>query len=72
MPYLCRPYRGVEQLVARRAHNPKAVGSSPAPATRKSQSVDWLFSFQACLKLALKKAGNGKRRGEAEGFSLGC
>ena len=26
-------YRGVEQLVARRAHNPKAVGSSPAPAT---------------------------------------
>ena len=29
-------YRGVEQLVARRAHNPKVVGSSPAPATRKS------------------------------------
>ena len=27
------PYRGVEQLVARRAHNPKVVGSSPAPAT---------------------------------------
>src|SRR5690606_10978371 len=26
-------YRGVEQLVARRAHNPKVVGSSPAPAT---------------------------------------
>ena len=26
-------YRGVEQLVARRAHNPKAVGSSPSPAT---------------------------------------
>ncbi len=25
--------RGVEQLVARRAHNPKAAGSSPAPAT---------------------------------------
>jgi hypothetical protein len=35
-PYICRPHRGVEQLVARRAHNPKAVGSSPAPATRKS------------------------------------
>ena len=29
-------HRGVEQLVARRAHNPKVVGSSPAPATRKS------------------------------------
>ena len=23
----------MEQLVARRAHNPKVVGSSPAPAT---------------------------------------
>ena len=29
-------YRGVEQLVARRAHNPKVVGSSPASATKKS------------------------------------
>ena len=27
------PYRGMEQLVARRAHNPKVAGSSPAPAT---------------------------------------
>ena len=27
------PHRGVEQLVARRAHNPKVVGSSPTPAT---------------------------------------
>jgi hypothetical protein len=26
----------VEQLVARRAHNPKVVGSSPAPATKKA------------------------------------
>jgi hypothetical protein len=26
--------RGVEQLVARRAHNPKVAGSSPVPATR--------------------------------------
>ena len=26
-------YRGVEQLVARRAHNPKVAGSSPASAT---------------------------------------
>ena len=26
-------YRGVEQLVARRAHNPEVVGSSPSPAT---------------------------------------
>ncbi len=28
-------YRGVEQLVARRAHNPKVIGSSPVPATKK-------------------------------------
>jgi hypothetical protein len=26
---------GVEQLAARRAHNPKVVGSSPTPATNK-------------------------------------
>ncbi len=25
--------RGVEQLVARRAHNPKVAGSNPVPAT---------------------------------------
>ena len=31
-------HRGVEQLVARRAHNPKVVGSSPTPATTKEQS----------------------------------
>ena len=28
-------YRGVEQLVARRAHNPKVVSSSLAPATKR-------------------------------------
>ena len=27
-------YRGVEQLAARRAHNPEVAGSSPASATR--------------------------------------
>ena len=29
-------YRGVEQLEARRAHNPEVGGSSPPSATRKS------------------------------------
>ncbi len=29
-------HRGVEQLVARRAHNPKVTGSSPVPATKKA------------------------------------
>jgi hypothetical protein len=28
----------MEQLVARRAHNPKVVGSSPAPATSETGS----------------------------------
>ena len=31
-------HRGVEQLVARRAHNPKVAGSSPAPATKNEAS----------------------------------
>ena len=30
-------YRGVEQLVARRAHNPKVVSSSLAPATKETK-----------------------------------
>ena len=38
----------MEQLVARRAHNPKVVGSSPAPATKakslKSKDLR-LFAF---------------------------
>ena len=31
--YVLITHRGVEQLVARRAHNPKVAGSNPAPAT---------------------------------------
>ncbi len=30
---LAPPNRGVEQLAARRAHNPEVAGSNPAPAT---------------------------------------
>ncbi len=48
--YLCIHIdRGVEQLVARRAHNPKVVGSSPAPATqpKKPSSSDGFF----CMRL---------------------
>ena len=36
-------YRGVEQLVARRAHNPEVVGSSPASATKKAIRKGCLF-----------------------------
>ncbi len=37
---------GWSSLVARRAHNPKVVGSNPAPATkfsRKDHSYEWSF-----------------------------
>ena len=32
-------HRGIEQSVARWAHNPKVAGSSPAPATTQDGSV---------------------------------
>ena len=35
----------MEQLVARRAHNPKVVGSSPAPATLVKSLVVSLKTF---------------------------
>ncbi len=44
----------MEQLVARRAHNPKVVGSSPAPATQEKRGVnkvDPLFLFQQTLSM---------------------
>ena len=49
-------YRGVEQLVARRAHNPKVVGSSPSPATMASvlnQPESWMgtLAFFVFLRL---------------------
>ena len=39
---LCQ-HREMEQLVARRAHNPKVVGSSPALATRKDNTKCIVF-----------------------------
>ena len=38
-------HRGVEQLVARWAHNPKVVCSSQASATRKEKQMLLLFYF---------------------------
>ena len=47
-------YCGVEQLVARWAHNPKVVGSSPTPATRRNLARKCrVFLFQG-VKLAYK------------------
>jgi hypothetical protein len=40
-------HRGMEQLVARWAHNPKVAGSSPAPATPKATFLSgFLFLVQ--------------------------
>ena len=35
-----KTYRGMEQLAARRAHNPKVGGSSPPPATKTDNSKE--------------------------------
>jgi hypothetical protein len=43
---------GVEQLVARRAHNPKATGSSPVPATKEERRSDANQAFFYILFLA--------------------
>ncbi len=39
MSYIKKIHRGVEQLVAHRAHNPEAVGSNPTPATNEKPCV---------------------------------
>ena len=36
--------RGVEQLVARRAHNPEVAGSNPVPATIAVKAIDTIVS----------------------------
>ena len=41
---------GVEQLVARWAHNPKVAGSSPVPATKKTSLYE-VFLFESTLVL---------------------
>ncbi len=50
--YLCSPlHRGVEQLVARRAHNPEVGGSSPPSATKnKALTKSALFLLSGGLE----------------------
>ena len=52
-------YRGVEQLEARRAHNPEVVGSSPASATiensRFRQKTAVFLTFWPKLILGAKQ-----------------
>ena len=63
----------MEQLVARRAHNPEAAGSNPVPATMKNKTVatlPFLFfinkleGFEAaerCPKLLTKNLQNSNK-----------
>ena len=44
-------YRGMEQLVARRAHNPKVTGSSPVPATLERDASASFFCLGRILAL---------------------
>ena len=44
-------HRGMEQLVARWAHNPKVTGSSPVPATKNAGSVVQHFRHSAFSNL---------------------
>ena len=53
-------YRGVEQMVARRAHNPEVAGSSPVPATKSVTVVDTIsatviFLFIPVLEMFLAR-----------------
>ena len=52
-------YRGVEQLAARRAHNPEAAGSSPAAATIKDLKS---HDFRSFLSLLAGKSRTQKLR----------
>ena len=50
-PIFAALYRGVEQLVARWAHNPKVTGSSPVSATKNEEIVTnyYIISYDFCL-----------------------
>ena len=50
-------HRGVEQLVARRAHNPKVEGSNPSPATKERSAYRGLF-FVSRFRYAVRWARN--------------
>ena len=53
--FVIQSNRGVEQLVARRAHNPEAGGSSPSPATKKT---DVEKSASVCRRMCAEAGGN--------------
>ena len=56
---VCVIYRGVEQMVARRAHNPEVAGSSPVSATNKTT-----HSHQTGTDRRAKQQRVGTRQGK--------
>ena len=61
-------YRGVEQLEARRAHNPEVVGSSPASATKSVTVVDTISTTVIFLFVAVLGMFLARNRGYSEHF----
>ena len=59
--------RGVEQLEARRAHNPKVAGSSPAPATSSKEE-----SPSAMMGILLCSLSGGKQQYPAPTRTPSC
>ena len=47
----------MEQLVARRAHNPEAVGSNPAPATKDNENPLKFQRFRGFFMGSVKNVG---------------
>ena len=59
--------------VARWAHNPKVVGSNPAPATKaKTSHVCVRFFFMPLLAKACFQASRGIKKTQAEGLRGFC
>ena len=63
--YKLNEYRGVEQLVARRAHNPEVVGSNPSPATTKVLKSQDFRTFSALMR---SKSSADFRRNHADPY----
>ena len=62
-------YRGVEQLVARRAHNPEVAGSIPVSATKMKRTpngVLFRFGYRYCIILR----PTGSRRGTSRALPV--
>ena len=53
-------HRGMEQLVARRAHNPKVGGSNPSPATRSNPVIYRVFLFPPVTYMVTNNFKNSK------------